>query len=320
MDVLIVGLSSLVQRRVLPSLLGLDAVGRIHVATRQELPVNPVQGEHRGRLVAGYDRALAEIEPGLAYVSLPNALHHEWCMRALAAGFHVIIDKPAFLNGREAGKAVELARRKGLCCAEATVWHYHPMLELLRELKRADGGPPRTAQAWFASPALAADNFRLDPALGGGIIYDRATYAITCGRVVFEEEPDRVECAVSEGDPRTGVDLACRIDLRYPGGGTLDGSYSLNADYRNSLSVAGDAYSVDFDRVFTPPADYTGPATVRRRGRVETVHTAPGNTFALFLEDVIGGIGSRTFDRFGEAVVRDAAIMDLILDSARSCA
>jgi len=316
MDVLILGFSSLVQRRVLPSLSSLEAVGKIHLASRRQLPPTAMTGSRAGRVIAGYERALVELPPGLVYVSLPNVLHFDWCMRALDAGFHVVVDKPAFLSAREASQVTDLARRKGLCCAEATAWQYHPMIDLLREHQHREGRSPIAAAAWFASPPLAEGNFRLDPSMGGGVIYDRASYAISAGWVVFGQEPSTVGCTVSERDPRTSVDLSCRIALEYPGGGSLDGFYSLKADYRNSLTVVGESYNIDFDRVFTPPDDYEGPAVVRRRGNCETVATPRGSAFALFIERVIGAIERGTSGDFADRLARDAVIMDAIRKSA----
>jgi NDP-hexose-3-ketoreductase len=276
-----------------------------------------VPGPRSGRVFAGYEEALATIEPGLVYISLPNAHHYDWCVRALSAGFHVIVDKPALMNAQEAREVADIALTKRLCCAEASVWQFHPMIELLRRLKRSEGRRPLAASAFFTSPALENGNFRLDPGLGGGIIYDRATYAITCGRVVFDDEPHVVTCTVTERDPQSGVDLSCRIMLHYAGGGSLDAFFSLNADYRNTLSVVSGTYGVDFERIFTPPDDYEGPAVVREKGKVEKVATPRGSAFGIFLDRIMAAIESQEHEEFAHRMVEDAVIMDLIRDSAK---
>jgi hypothetical protein len=97
----------------------------------------------------------------------------------------------------------------------------------------------------------------------------------------------------------------------------LDGFYSLKADYRNSLSVVGETYNVDFERIFTPPDDYTGPSIVRRQGKAESLPTRPANAFALFLEAVIRAIEGGTGERLTERLVMDAVIMDSIRASAK---
>ena len=55
-------------------------------------------GRRRGRFFRDYDTALRESDADIVYLSLPNAMHEHWVMAALAAGKHVIVDKPAMIT------------------------------------------------------------------------------------------------------------------------------------------------------------------------------------------------------------------------------
>jgi predicted dehydrogenase len=50
---------------------------------------------------------------------LPNGLHFEWTMKALAAGKHVLVEKPSANTAEETRQMFELAERKGLVLLEA---------------------------------------------------------------------------------------------------------------------------------------------------------------------------------------------------------
>ena len=64
-----------------------------------------------GRAHGSYDDLLEDPLVEAVYISLPNSLHHPWTMRALAAGKHVLVEKPLCLDLQEADRLVDLARR-----------------------------------------------------------------------------------------------------------------------------------------------------------------------------------------------------------------
>jgi len=65
----------------------------------------------------------------LIFSQLPNSLHYEWTMKALAAGKHVLLEKPAADTAEETKAMFELAERKGLVLLEA--FHYRYLLPLV---------------------------------------------------------------------------------------------------------------------------------------------------------------------------------------------
>src|SRR5438046_8291042 len=121
MDVLILGHSSIAQRRVVPALSTLSGFGRIDVATRKAAGGVPFEWPY-GDVYGDYKKALHESAAQLVYVSLVNSEHARWTEEAINAGRHVVVDKPAFLGVQGTERMLELADRRGVCVAEATVW------------------------------------------------------------------------------------------------------------------------------------------------------------------------------------------------------
>ena len=81
-----------------------------------------------------YAHLLADNGVDAVYVSLPNGLHHEWTLAALAARKHVLCEKPYSRRPEEAEEAFEVARQSGLVLMEAFMYRHHPQAAKVKEL------------------------------------------------------------------------------------------------------------------------------------------------------------------------------------------
>src|SRR3954449_1959347 len=66
------------------------------------------------------------------YIPLPNGLHAAWTLRAIAAGKHVLCEKPFTSNEKEAREVADAAATSGLVVMEAFHYRYHPLAERMR--------------------------------------------------------------------------------------------------------------------------------------------------------------------------------------------
>ncbi len=311
MKLLVIGYGSLVERRVLPAVTQLPEIDSIHIASRRKLAADVIPECKRGQTWLGYDRGLSGCPAGLAYISLPNSLHAQWAERALEAGFHVIIDKPAVTDLQDAFRLVKVADAKKLCLAEANVWLSHPMSDAVRDQIRNPADQLLHAAVIFASPPLESDNFRYRAEMGGGVLLDRGSYAISCGRLVFGGMPMEVDCWTVFGDHHE-VDTSATVVLRYQGGRTLSGFFSLESEYRNSLTLIASSYSLDTDRIFSPPDNYEGVIRVRRQDKVREVKTRPQSSFERFVREVIVSIKEGSQMEYSRNLLADAEVMDAL--------
>ena len=87
-----------------------------------------------------YDDLLADPDLDAIYNPLPNGLHAEWTLKALAAGKHVLCEKPFTANATEAEEVAAAAERSGLVVMEAFHYRYHPLAQRLHELARRAAG------------------------------------------------------------------------------------------------------------------------------------------------------------------------------------
>ena len=309
MRLLILGYSSIVERRVIPAAAKVEAITEISIASKSR--PQPDGWPKRGRFFNDYAAALRDSDSDIVYLSLPNAMHEHWVMAALAAGKHVVVDKPAMTTLAGSERAVEAARRVNRVVAEATVFGYHPQFEALAAFV-AENGPLTQAATQFVIPPLPIGNFRNHSELGGGCLLDMGPYAAATMRILGGGAASEITALSGGRHPETGVDMGFSVLARLGNGGAFSGHFSFEGEYQNRLLVVGRSGSVLIERVFTPPADH--PMEWRRRVRnVDDVVTfEPADTFARFLAAVTSAIGGGDHESFHRDLLSDARCRDMI--------
>lgn len=316
MDILVIGVSAIFCRRVLPALLSLTCVDKIHLASRRPSNDIDLPQPRRGEFFCGYEEALRNLRPCLAYISLPNNLHAEWTRKALLAGFHVVVDKPAFLTWQDTEANLKLANDRHLCLAESTVWPFHPQVNAIQQAFAQHGSEPRAIQAVFSFPPLPSSNFRNKPDMGGGSFYDLGRYAVTPGRVFFKDEPTQISTEILSRDPESGIDTSFAISLAYPRGRYLQGFFSFNGAYKNSISIIGDRISASIEPAYTFTDALISKINIRINSEIKELSFRPANSFAAFFEAVIHSIQSENWSAWHHTLERDAYAMHRALACA----
>ncbi|MCA9517515.1 MAG: Gfo/Idh/MocA family oxidoreductase, partial [Myxococcales bacterium] len=278
-------------------------VGRVHVASRSVPDDALAASVSGGSAHRDYARALAETPPGLVYVSLVNAAHVEWVEAALAAGHHVVVDKPAVLALADAERLVARAAARGLLLAEATTYAWHPLVPALRAVFAEHGAAPAQVTATF-TPPVPANDFRHRRASGGGALADLGPYAVSVGRLLWDADPVGVSAVTVARGPE--VETAFSALLDYGGGRVVAGHFGFTSEYQNRLHALGPALSVEAERVFSAAPGEATRLLVRHRDATEVREIAPGDAMAAFLGDALGAIAAGDVDRFGATLLRDA--------------
>ena len=93
-----------------------------------------------------YDALLEDDGVDAVYIALPNALHHEWTMRALAAASTSSARSRTRAIPHEVDEAHDEAERNGLVLTEAYMWRHARQTALLRELLPQRGRAPSGAR------------------------------------------------------------------------------------------------------------------------------------------------------------------------------
>jgi len=172
--------------------------------------------EPTGRIYPDYAALLADPDVDAVYISLTNEAHLPWTLAALEAGKHVLCEKPLGLDVGQVAAMHEAAAVADRVLLEGYFYRWHPRMRRIEEL--AHGGALGAVLALssefsfdgWAEPAMAA-NYRLDPARGGGALYDVGVYPVSAAHALLGA--DLVVRAARQEIGPTGVDLDTQADL-----------------------------------------------------------------------------------------------------------
>ncbi|KAF9897193.1 hypothetical protein BX616_006028, partial [Lobosporangium transversale] len=147
-----------------------------------------------------YDALINDPSIDCIYNPLPNGLHYIWTKKALEAGKHVLLEKPAASNAEQTKELFELAKAKNLVLLEAFHNRFHPASLRFRDILQkhiAEGHPLKHIQAVIAlPPLLPPTDIRFDWNLAGGTMMDVGCYLINAVRFFTGLEVESVESAV----------------------------------------------------------------------------------------------------------------------------
>jgi predicted dehydrogenase len=205
------------------------------VAARDPGRAAAFAAKHRiRRSYADYAALIADPDLDAVYVPLPNGRHAEWTLAAVAAGKHVLCEKPMTANAAEAARVSAAASQAGVVVMEAFHYRYHPLigrvLELVPEL-----GPLTHVETHMCFPLPRFADIRYSYELGGGAMMDAGCYTVHALRTFAGAEPEVVSARATLHSPQ--VDRAMVADYRFPGGATGRTTASLWSRRLLSLSA-----------------------------------------------------------------------------------
>jgi predicted dehydrogenase len=186
----------------------------------------------------GYEQLFADPDVDVVYIATPHAQHHEVATAALAAGKHVLCEKPLTVNAREAREIAGLARKQKLFLMEAVWTRFLPSTRRALEVVRSGGiGTVRCVQADLGFAVTYDPGDRLwDPAAGGGALLDLTVYPLTWA-VNILGFPESITAAGQLN--HDGIDVQNTVTLGYADGSTAQLMSSLQASSPGIVTVSG---------------------------------------------------------------------------------
>lgn len=205
------------------------------------------------RSYGDYQSLIDDTNIDAVYVSLPNSLHHEWTIKALRAGKHVLCEKPFAVNAAQSEEMFDVATRTGRVVTEAFMYRSHPLTHAVEKAVRDRAiGQVRLIRASFCYKTRLPDgNIRFRPELAGGVLMDVGCYCINFSRFFAGKEPSKIQVAANLHD--SGVDDIAVGFLQFPNGvaATFTCGMSVHAD--NTAYICGSEGFIEVPIPWKPP-------------------------------------------------------------------
>ncbi|WP_336697716.1 Gfo/Idh/MocA family protein [Curtobacterium sp. USHLN213] len=225
----------------------------VAVASRSQDRAESFASEHGvEHTVVGVEALLARSDIDVVYIATPQSEHATVALAAIAAGKHVLVEKPFTVTADEARTVAAAARAAGVLAMEAMWSRYLPQASVIRKLI-ADGALG-TVQSVLADHGQAIpfspDHRLFRPELGGGALLDLGIYTLQFASMVLGN-PSTVTARGTMTD--TGVDAAATLILDHESGAQAALFTTILARTPMAASIAGTEGTIVLDGVFYAP-------------------------------------------------------------------
>ncbi len=254
-----------------------------------------------------YDELLADPDVEAVYIPLPNHLHVSWSMQAIAAGKHVLCEKPIGLSVAEAEQLAEFsAAHSGVKVMEAFMYRFHPQWIKAREIVREGRiGELKTIQTGFSYFNNDVQNIRNQLEIGGGALMDIGCYPISLSRFIFGDEPTRVLGQIDR-DPQTKVDRLTSAVMEFDAGTSTFTCSTQMASYQR-VNIFGTEGCIEIEIPFNAPPDRPCRMWLQAKGKngeqTEEINLPVCNQYTL------------QADAFGRAILDNAPVPTPLADA-----
>lgn len=267
------------------------------------------------RVFGSYEAMLADPDIDVIYNPLPNSLHAHWTIQAARAGKHVLCEKPLAMSVEEVDAMAEAAAQYKVVVAEAFMYRHHPQTLKVKELVDSGAiGQLRLVRGSFSFTLSRPGDVRLDPALGGGSIWDVGCYPISYARTIIGAEP--IEVFGRQVSGPTGVDETFTGNLTFPNHVHAQFDCSFRAPFRTHMEIVGSEAALTITRPFKPGTD---EHILLTRGDVmERIPVPGGELYLGEIEDLADAIllGQPTRVSLADSRANVATIVALLKSAA----
>jgi predicted dehydrogenase len=238
------------------------------------------------RVLDSYTEVVTDAEVEAIYNPLANGLHAPWNLAAIAAGKHVLSEKPFASNAEEAAEVRDAAAKTDVVVIEGYHYLFHPVTKRLHDLiASGELGDLRRVETTMTIPAPPEEDPRWSLPLAGGAMMDLGCYTLHALRLLAPWAGGEPHLAGARGGQRAGkagVDEWIDATLEFPDGTVGSARCDMAAKQRvMTMRVVGSRGEATAANFVLPQRDDRILVTTPAGTRVERLGTRPTYTYML---------------------------------------
>jgi predicted dehydrogenase len=288
----------------------------VAVASRDKVRAEVFAKQYQvAKTYTSYQDLINDPEIDVVYNALHNGAHGPWNIKALAAGKHVLSEKPSASNAAEAKEVLTAANKANKVFMEGFHYYYHPVFQrALAIIKSGEIGEVIKVESSLLIPMPDPSDLRLQFDLAGGATMDVGCYALHSQRMISQlvanGEPSIVKTEANAKDGK--IDTKLYMQLKYPNGvaALAKGDFESEA-MQAPLTITGSKGSVHLPNFVVSGWDPRVIVEVGGQKRVEHLPSISTYTYQLiaFADAVDLGKPVKTD-------AKDALIQATLIDAA----
>lgn len=244
------------------------------------------------KIYPSYPEVYSDPSVDIIYIATPTALHFQHALAAIAAGKHVLCEKPLTSTAAETTQLIAAARARGVFLMEAVWTRFFPAAAALQRCLHDEKAIGEVSRAFFdfgldmPLQKQAAGSRLRELALGAGCLLDVGIYPLTWASMVLFAAPENggeEPRVASSLVLREGVDESAAVLLTH---GTMGAQAVCSASYGYKTGevfgrIEGSEGCIEVKgRATSKPSGFV----VRKKDGAETVYDFPCVGWGFFYE------------------------------------
>lgn len=209
------------------------------------------------RIYKAPEELLADNDIQAVYIPLATEEHAEWTLRAIAAGKHVLCEKPMALHAADIEAIATASKEKNVKVMEGFMYRFHPQFQRIQEIiKSGIIGEVRSVRTHFAYPMQPARLYRIERPIsqGGGAMWDIGCYAIHAARSAFGDIKAQSVTALAHSNEHN-ADISSSGIIAFGDGRYAQFNFSFQHARRAEFEIIGTTGGLKCENVWAKQED-----------------------------------------------------------------